>query len=188
MTADRARIIFLDKVKDLRKMCQAGTPLVFVAACAMLDYLVKLTNGADKKGQGYKDFIRDYLAQVRPGYKTFKYKTGKTDLPEQMYHVLRCGIVHSYSLVPDARAIKDGGRERSIALCHKCEAQEKGWKHLDPYSTATVADAAIFIAEDFVDDIGECINIIFDKAATDKQHEQNILCWIKKHPPITGGF
>lgn len=188
MDLDQAEKYFTDRVKELRQSCGDRTPWVFLSASAMLEYLAKIVNGADRKAEGYKAFIRDYLSAVRTGYKDFIYKSGDRDLPTQMYHVLRCGIVHSFSLIPDSTALARGGRDRSIVLCHKLESDAKGWSHLMPYSSAKVSDAALFVAEEFVDDIALVVGLIFQKATEDSALKQNIESWLKKHPPIAGGF
>ena len=56
------------------------------------------------------------------------------------------------------------------------------------YRTRKIPDAALFVAEDFVDDIGKVTKLIFEKAKTDKQLGDNIERWLGNYPPITGGF
>jgi hypothetical protein len=184
----QAERYFRDRVKELRRSCEDRTPWVFLSASAMLEYLAKIVNGADKKADGYKSFIRDYFSAVRSEYKDFKYKSGDQDLPIQMYHVLRCGIVHNFSLIPDSTARAKCGRDRSIVLCHKRESDSEGWHHLMPYTSDKVADAALFVAEEFVNDIARVVDFIFGKARKDSALSQNIELWLKNHPPIAGGF
>ncbi len=178
----------MNRVNELEGICQNGTPWVFLCACAMLEYLAKIVNGADRKSKGYKDFIVDYLGRVRTEYKDFTYKNGNQDLPIQMYHVLRCGIIHSFSLIPDSTSVDQGGRDRPIVLCHKLESDRKGWSHLMQYSSDKINDAALFVAEEFVDDIARVVDLIFQKATKDPVLKRNIESWLKKHPPIAGGF
>ncbi len=178
---------FSVRVSELRRACVDGTPWVFLCASAFLEYLSKLVNGEDKKGPGYKKFIKDYLSRVRPLYSSFAFKNGNRDLAIQMYHVLRCGIVHSFSLKPDNIARNAGGRDRSIVLCHAKERDEHNWTHLMQYPKATL-DAALFVAEDFVDDIGRVTDLIFAEAADKPTLQDNIDRWLGNHPPIAGGF
>ena len=188
MDLEQANKYFIDRIEELRQSCCDGTPWVFLSASAMLDYLAKIVNGADKGSQGYKDFIGEYLGKVRAEYKDFTYRNGDQDLPIQMYHVLRCGIVHSFSLIPDQRARDQGGRNRPIVLCHKRESEAKGWSHLMQYSSEKISDAALFIVEEFVEDIARVVTLIFQEAAEDSKLKQNIESWLQKHPPIMGGF
>lgn len=188
MNLDNTYAYFEGRAREIGVMCNDGTPWVFLAASAMLDYLAKLVAGADQKAQGYKAFVRNYLGAVRPLYRDFKYRNGGPDLPEQMYHVLRCGIVHSFSFIPDELSAKKGGRDRSIVLCHRIESSEKHWHHLMAYSTDKVSDAALFVAEDFSEDIALVVKHLFKKAKEDSTLSSNIERWVKAHPPIMGGF
>jgi hypothetical protein len=100
-----------------------------------------------------------------------------------MYHVLRCGIVHSFSLIADKQAKRDGGRDRSIVLAHRAS----GRKHLEACVDGRrnpKLDAAVFVAEDFVADIEKVTNSIFAQSCTNKKLRLNMKTWWKVHPPI----
>lgn len=179
---------FLDRAEELLQDCKAGTPWVFLSASAFLEFLTKLANGRETTREDYKRFIEDYMSRVRPEYKNFRYKSGTEDLPVQMYHVLRCGIIHSFSFTPDEDAVRRGGRARSIVLCHEPEAKRKGLAHLMQYSGPQNLDAALFVAKDFVRDLQETIKLVFNDSKTDPALRANIETWVKQYPPITGGF
>ncbi len=166
------------------------SPWGFVCAAAFLDCLSKLVAGQDNKRKGYKDFVKDYLAKINPSYVTFKYKSGSKDLPEQLYHVFRCGIVHQFSLVPDRKSLNSGGRLRSIVLCHRKESKRKNLPHLSQYSSAKTPDAAVFVAEDFAKDLKRVVKLIFSSEAKtiDPEITEKMKDWVEKHPPIMGGF
>lgn len=151
---------------------------------AFVEYLSKLVYGQDNGALGFKNFVIDYLAKINPLYQNFKYKNGESDLNKQMYHILRCGIVHSFSLVPDKKSIKEGGRLRSIVLAHK----KSGQSHLSAYSSCDAHDAAIFISEDFACDIELVVDHIFGEAKTCPALRRNIETWLSTQPPITGGI
>ena len=87
MNLNQAEKYFLDRGGELAAMCKDGTPWVFLCASAFIEYLSRLVKGSDCSSDGYKDFVRDYLAKVRPGYATFTYANQKRDLPIQMYHM-----------------------------------------------------------------------------------------------------
>ena len=106
---------------------------------------------------------------------------GSKDLPCQMYVTLRCGIVHSFSLVPDATGKLNNGRPRSILLAHEM----KGYRHLVASNNSEM-DSVIFTAEQFAKDIKETIHIIFQKATTEKSLENQITEHVNKFPPIAG--
>jgi len=186
--AEEAECYFRDLLDATRKYCEDGKPLPFVIGAAFIDYFSKMVAGEDNKGSGYKDFIKKYLGKIRPAYANFTYKNGKQDLHDQMWHVLRCGIVHSFSLIPDKSRLSQPGRNRSIALMHKKQADAEGWKHLCNYLGPQKLNAALFVAEDFIDDLIEVNKLILSKAQADPCLKRNIEKWLNKHPPIKGGY
>lgn len=189
MTLVEAKSYFLKEAGHIRKICDDGTPWGFLCAAAMLDYLTRMTHGKETNAEDYKDFVKSYLAKVRPGYENFRYRCGKDDLPAQMYHVLRCGLVHSFSMFPDNKGRKKGARERSIALCHRKEiVQDPSLKHLGNYSKGKVKDAALLVAEDFAEDIYQLVKMIFKTAEQDADLKKNIELCLNQFPPLTGGF
>jgi hypothetical protein len=181
---------FKARVKEVQHILEDVSPWGFVCAAAFLDCLSKLVAGQDNKRKGYKDFVKDYLAKINPSYATFKYKSGSKDLPEQLYHVFRCGIVHQFSLVPDQQSLNSGGQLRSIILCHRKESKRKNLPHLSQYSSAKISDAAVFVAEDFGKDLKKVVKLIFSSQAKTITPEitEKMKDWVKKHPPIMGGF
>ena len=174
-----------DRLNELRACCATGSPWVFVGASAFLEYLTKLAGRTGS--QGYKDFVSDELEKVNGFYRSFRYRNGAQDLPTQMYHVLRCGIVHSLSLVPDARAVAAGGRDRSIVLCHAQEARSKKLSHLGNY-TGGGLDAALFVAEDFVDDLQKVTAQLFTSAAQGSAQTATMKAQLQNHPFISAGY
>ena len=106
---------------------------------------------------------------------------GSKDLPCQMYVTLRCGIVHSFSLIPDAIGKLNKGRPRSILLAHEM----KGQSHFATFKNSEM-DSVIFTAEQFAKDIKETIHIIFQKATTKKSLENQITEHVNNFPPIAG--
>jgi len=176
---------FRDRIDELRSLAKRGDPWVFLCASAFIEYLAKISQG--KTPSGYKQFLTQYFFKVCPEYASFRYHSGKSDLAEQMYHVLRCGIVHSFSLIADPTAKSRGGRDRSILLAHR----QSGAKHLgnlvDRHRNPKL-DAAIFVAEDFVEDIAKVSDFIFVEArkrtAQGEQLRSNIRTWVHAYPPL----
>jgi len=173
-----------DRVGELRSLALRGDPWVFLCASAFIEYMAKMVQGEARGASGYKDFLKDVFFEVCPEYAKFRYRSRQMDLADQMYHVLRCGIVHSFSLVVDSAAEKGGGRDRSILLAHRMN----GAAHLQPYEGSI--DAVIFTAEDFVEDIGMVVEFIIEQSQSrDGQAlSRNIQRWTDKHPPILGRF
>jgi len=183
-----AKNYFHDLISAAKKYCADHTPLPFILGACFIDYFCKMVEGEDKKKTGYKGFVKKYMKGVREEYATFKYANGTQDLPVQMYHVLRCGVVHSFSLIPDKKVNKQPGRDHSIALCHKAEAEQKRLRHLSPYSGPWNLDAALFVIEDFLDDLLAVNELIYNKAIADRTLRDKIEGWLRVSPPISGGY
>jgi hypothetical protein len=168
------------RVAELKAMTQDGTPWVFLCGASLIDYLAKLVGLPGR--EGYKDFIKKYMANVDPRYATFQYKNKKEKLPDQMYSILRCG------LFPDDIAKKKinkkslAVRKRSIALFHKF--REPSRVHLNSYSSGKIKDAATFLAEDFIEDLDKTVDHIFAEAKKDKTLKAHINKWWTDYPPI----
>jgi hypothetical protein len=181
---------FKARVKEVQRILKYVSPRGFVCAAAFLDCLSKLVAGQDNKRKGYKDFVKNYLARINPSYESFQYKSGSKDLPDQLYHVFRCGLVHQFSLVPDQQSLDSGGRLRSIVLCHRKESKRRNLQHLSRYSPGKISDAAVFVAEDFGKDLKNLVKLIFSSQAKTINPDiaQKMEEWVKKHPPVMGGF
>jgi hypothetical protein len=178
MTLPEAKAYFEGHIAALKRMCPDGTPWVFLCCSVVIEYLSKIAAGQDNKGSGYKQFIRDYFPVA---YREFKYQSGDADLPLQMYHVLRCGIVHSFSMIPDTVGRDKGARNRSVVMSHNDP-------HLSQHSGSLAVDACCLHADSFVEDIEKAMNKLFATADADtpegRQVAGNIQRWLKDHPPI----
>ena len=181
---------FIARAIEVQRILKDGTPWGFVCAVAFLDCLSKLVAGRDNGSRLYKDFVRNYLKTINPKYASFRFISEDMDLPVQLYHVFRCGIVHSFSLIPDKRSLDQGGRPHSIRLCHQKEAKAKGISHLSNYSKGVTTDACLFVAEDFGKDLGRVVKLIFSSKAKgiDANITKKMKQWVRQHPPISGGF
>jgi hypothetical protein len=169
-------------------LAQRGDPWVFLCASSFLEYLAKIELGKATTSTDYKNFLKNYLFRVCPDYAAFRFRSGAKDLAEQMYHVLRCGIVHSFSLFADPSAkAKHGGRDRSILLAHRSSGQRHLANHVNQRTKPKV-DAAVFIAEDFVDDVGKVTEFLFAQARkrtnVGRQLRNNMRTWVKTYPPV----
>lgn len=178
---------FIARVAELKDLAERGDPWVFLCTSSFLEYLAKLVNGRETGALEYKDFLRTYMFAVCPAYVSFKYASGHSDLADQMYHVLRCGIVHGFSLLPDSRGKAKGGRDRSIILAHR----KSGRRHLSlvvSRGRKRHIDAAVFVAEDFVEDVRKLVDHIFSQSrrrnSTGAQLRSRMRIWWESHPPI----
>jgi len=222
MSIAKAKPYFIERAKELEWMCTHGTPWVFLCTAALLDLLASMvTNECQNNGENfchykkeeecrrhrknknsrlqrgggcrYQNFVKEYMPMA---YSDFSYNDtddNAKDLPRRMWNILRCGVIHNFSLTPGYRGEQDGLEaetetdiRRTIVLCHRKEVERKGWWHLCAYSVAE-RNAALFIAEDFVEDLRNVIVHIFAKAERDQELKRNIERWLKSHPPIAGG-
>ena len=178
MTHAEIRSYCLARLSELRPIIVGGTPWGFLGLSAYVDFLAKLAWDADLKSPGYKDFFKLCFPDR---YSDFTYASGRKDLPEQFYHVLRCGICHSFSLVPDAQSQSNGGRYRSILISHDGidESDGRAYAHLSGYRKAGM-DAAILVGGTLCDDLVRVV----DKMFLDSSIQQNAESWVSKFPPI----
>ena len=170
----------ISEIKDLA--VNTGNPWVFLCCSSFIDYLVRLVYDKEANSSDYKKFIIDYLSQIDIRYKDFEYQSGVKDLPDQMYHILRCGIIHSFSLIPDSSSLRKGGRKRSILLAHN----KNGETHFKPV-TENGYDSVVFTAESFSSDLEKLVDKIFTEIViSDPTIEANIKRWWGKYTPIAG--
>lgn len=166
-----------DRLIEIRKVSQDGSPTGFLCLAAFVDFLAKLAAGKDEKSKGYKDLITTFFPDA---YKNFVYNSGDKDLPTQFYSVLRCGILHGFSLYPD-RPNRNGSKVRTIVISHDGKDGRKPYKHLSNYAEKGF-DAALLIADKLCDDMSSAIQKMFTYTSVQANAEQ----WVKKQPPIKG--
>ncbi len=186
---------FRKRVEELESDCKSETAWVFINAAVMLEYLCNLVVEPGQKTDfdRYTEFIcGDWLPE---DYKNFEYREEhagvdgltKTDLPLQMYCVLRSAMVHSFSMIPASTFWHEEKREKSrspakyarrgsIVITHK----KSGNEHLSNYDK----DAACFVAESFIEDIRTAVENIFDKANEDEALRKRIENVVNVRPPL----
>ena len=164
-----------DRLGEIRKVAQDGTPTGFLCLAAFVDFLAKLAAGDDNKREGYIDLITNYFPDA---YKNFTYKSGDKDLPAQFYSVLRCGILHGFSLYPD-QANRNNSKVRTIVISHDGKDGGKTFTHLSNYTNKKF-DAALLIADKLCDDMSSAIQKMFTYTTVQVNAEK----WVKKQPPI----
>ncbi|MDX2105033.1 MAG: hypothetical protein SFY67_01400 [Candidatus Melainabacteria bacterium] len=185
---------FIDRVDELRAI--AGTPFGFAGACILIEVLSRLTRGTGKGKSGrldYEQFVCDWMPKK---YSEFKFAKRVTPpdkeeqdkyLPTQMYCILRCGLVHNLSFVAGNSEIANGATDRSIWMLTREEADALRLKHLGSFEQVgppVVEDAALFVAEDFLDDIEGAVRAIFKKAEHDEVLKENIVRHLSDRCPI----
>lgn len=157
------------------------TPFPFLCAATMVEYLIKISGYNAESKDIYSDFIKEYFPL---SYKQFNYESGKTDLPEQMYYILRNGLVHRFSLFPDSKGTSNGARNRAILITHRSSNEGPHLAKIKKTSEGHCVDAALFVLEDFCYDISSVIRKIFLEASKNTQKEFNINQNWEKSPPV----
>jgi len=167
-----------NRLSELFPILTGGTPWGFLCLSSYVDFLAKLESNNDGKQKGYKQFFSKWFPKE---YTEFTYSSGKQDLPEQFYHVFRCGLCHSFSLVPDSVAKKKGGRIKSISISHDGIDEIDGtlYTHLSNY-TKNGHDSAILIGGDLCKDL----SVVIDNMFKDESVQRNSEAWVSKFPPI----
>jgi hypothetical protein len=194
MNLDEARRYFMDRAVEIQAECSHRSPWVFLNAAAYIEYLARATihplkdpSLADTRknrkpdGAVYAEFVTTWLGRVRKEYASFTYKDGQQDLPEQMYRVLRCGLVHSFSLIPDEQDGRKDERSRTIVLGHRFDGSQA---HLSSYEEGDL-DGAVFVAEDLAEDLIVVTGLLFGEAAKDDDLAHLLQDRLDKHPPLT---
>ena len=172
---------YLERTLELIEHSKQGDTWFFIGASTFINHLANLVFGNRAGRVGYVEFIKKYMP---PNYKNFTYLNGSQDLPLQMWCILRCGIIHSFSLIPYRiyEPCKSNARERSIILTHR---RNNDGSNLSNYTGINNnRDAALFVAEDFANDINITAEYIFKEAKNNRQLENNIMSWIRQFPPI----
>ncbi len=182
MNIEEIKNYFLNRCDELISLSERGDAWVFVCCSAMLDYLTQMTTNTSGR-TAYINFVNEFLSQINSNYKEFRFQSGETDLPTQMYVILRCGIVHKFSFIPDNQQISNHGRERPILLGH----EKKSDIHFGSY-TKNGMDSVIFTAEQFSKDIKDAVNLIFTMTQTNETLKNNIINHVTNYPPIQGKF
>jgi hypothetical protein len=174
-TPAEAQRHFSDMLNKLSEM--EASPWPYLCASAMLEYLSKMSidrNGLSDARVCIK-FIEDYMPR---SYRDYQFDCGHRDLPYQMYYILRCGIVHSFSLVPDARfSGAADGRKGSIVISHK-------GKHLTKFQYTKNRDAVLIVFDQFHADIKSALEEVFRRGQSDHLLMARITKFLEDNPPI----
>lgn len=154
--------------KALLKTAEQSDPWVFICSASMIEYLTKMT-GCEL----YSSFVSTYLSKVDCRYRDFKYIDATQNLPEQMYFVLRNGLIHSFTLKPNR---VNSGKTNSILLSHTDE-------HFS-HRMDNNLDACVLNAYTLVNDLCAVIDIIYESAKTDNDLNEKIKIFWQQNPPL----
>lgn len=152
------------------------TPFPFLCAATMVEYLIQISG----YGNNYDTFVCDYFPN---SYAQFRYDGGQQDLPKQMRYILRNGLVHTFSLFPDARGLREGARKRSIVITHRTSNEGPHLHNVRTISGGITVDAALFVLEDFCHDIAGVTRKVFADATGDPRKAHKISENWERSPP-----
>lgn len=175
------------------------TPWGFICACILIELLARMVNGIGRgklTRQQYEAFVVEWMDDYGPQAEhPFKYNstvvrlTNSSEPPEaeekslatQMYCIMRSSMVHNLSLVAGDSELRSGGADYSIHLTDRKTAAAQGLRHLQN----TGNDAAVFVGEDFLDDIGKVIDKVFAAAEVDDALKENMAKHLSIRTPVS---
>lgn len=196
------------RLDELDSLAQRGDPWVFGACCTFIEMLAKREkecNNNSMDGPRFKNFVKIYLMPSNPLYqdaekelKTEATKNqnatkqsgkeqAKRDDPEiakNLWHILRCGVVHSFSM-------KTNDGEFKIFLGHRKNSESCSSRHLQVINVKDKVKnedktykALLIMAEDFVEDLRKCTQSIIKKAKKDPSFCRNLEEKFQDNPPF----
>lgn len=169
---------FKTQFDQLEHICQSPSPWIFICLSVFIDFLSKLS---ELSGNDKDKYINLIATRYPPKYRNFKYFIGSQDLPQQIYIILRSGLVHAFSLTPNRVGV---GRQRSVRLFHRQDTSLRNIVHFPDKSHEV--DAAVLVAEDFLKDTQTVASRIVWRARRDTILKQHIINFLKANPPIAG--
>ena len=102
-------------------------------------------------------------------------------LATQIYCIMRSSMVHNLSLLAGDSELRSGGVDNSIYMVDRKTAVEQGLSHLQNYQN----DSAVFVGEDFLDDISKAIDKVFAAAEADEALKANIAKHLNMRTPVS---
>lgn len=148
----------------------------FASSAILIDVLAHATMSPKlDNNQRFQEFISCYMSR---SYCSFRYANGLQDLPMQMYAILRCSLIHAFSLTPLPRRDKKptSGRKNSILI--SADGVHLGRVLDPPY------DAALFVFSPFLNDIESALLEAFSQAERDRGLKHRIERHIRIHSPV----
>jgi len=138
---------------DILRASGGGSKMgAFILASCFIDYLTGFYCGEKANGKHYKSFVRDFL----PKYD-----------PDKLYHDLRCGLVHNYS----------------VGQSYVFTDANKGGTHFE----TTMKGLVILNLEDFLNDLERAVHDYFKLLENDPKIFDKAYRRLKKFGILTVG-
>lgn len=170
MNKDRLYSYITDRVEELDRYSKDGSAFFFLMASSFIDFLSCAVRNSTSTGASYREFIVGRFGSINLMYQN-------DDVALAMYCIMRNGLLHNFSFVPDHRGDcrgVEGSTIRSITVFHLRNGYTDD-NHL------VVNDSSLWIgAEPFAQDIRSVMLEIL----RDADLERNILLWCERHPPL----
>lgn len=175
------------------------TPWGFISASILIELLARMVNGIGRgklSRQQFEAFVREWMDDYGPNAeRPFKFSTPivrltnsvaaaepeEKSLATQMYCIMRSSMVHNLSLVAGDSELRSGGADYSIYMTDRESAEVQGLKHLQNYEN----DAAVFVGEVLLEDIGKVIDKVFAAAEGDEALRANIVKHLSERTPVS---
>ncbi|CAN5442529.1 hypothetical protein BH11CYA1_BH11CYA1_10510 [soil metagenome] len=186
-----------DRVAEIEPLMT--TPWGFICACILIELLARMVNGIGRgklTRQQFEAFVVEWMDEYSPDAEhPFKFNSPvvrlasspepaqpeEKSLATQMYCIMRSSMVHNLSLVAGDSELRSGGADNSIYMTDRKTAQEQGLSHLQNYQN----DSAVFVGEDFLDDIGKVIEKVFAAAEADEALKANMAKHLSIRTPVS---
>ena len=180
-----------DRLDELDSLARRGDPWIFEACCTFIEMLAERANtekntNTEKKGNRFRNFVQNYLMPSNPLYEAAENQYPKNKqkkshkISNNLWTVLRCGVVHSFSMKAD-----DG--EYKILLGHRKNSKSNISDHLkvvDVNDETKNYKALLIMAEDFVEDLKKCTQGIIEKAKQDSKFCDSFTKEFSDNPPL----
>ncbi|MBS1037856.1 hypothetical protein [Gluconobacter cerinus] len=165
MTFAKAEEYYRKRIEEVAAM--KPSPWSFMCAACCIEFLTKLAGW--RKQIGYNKFIETYMPE---SYINFEYTNKKKDLPDQIYEILRCGLLHSFNVLPTPS--NKNGRHRSILISNS----GNNLKLIEGFNID--GGSALLVFDDFIKDINKSKNKLFSDPTKRSKIEEEF----QKNPPI----
>lgn len=161
-----------DLFEALKAFCDSGSPLIFVLAASVADFVSCATQNKESTKDNLRAFF--YSLYVRCHSSGIANKRLSATLVE----ILRNGLVHNFSTNPPGWEKKVLSQQvYEIILAHRRTAGKLN--HLS-ITTFGEIEMLCLVAEDMVEDL-ECYTRF---ALSDHVLQQNMVNWCSQHPPV----
>jgi len=161
-----------------------GSAWDFVLMGCLVDIISRINyNNLNSSLKRTSKLFDDRLPQYREAFYNIPKRIN--DVPEQIYMVMRCGLVHSLSLVPDKNLIdrkqyKDHWRKGSLLLTHRGNHLQMRTRTYNGH----LIDACQLDYSTMLEDMQSALDAIFQDAEHDTALSAHIEKFVSENPTL----